>query len=139
MKRQCRGLSVSIMLLTLIAIAGCSSSTGTTAGDDRQRLFISTQEIQEMGQGVDLHSLVQRVRPMWLIKSGPHSGVGNDDIRVYVSGMRFDNPSALRFYNGVDAKSLTFLEPGRATARYGIGHSHGAIIVEMYGGGYEAP
>jgi hypothetical protein len=132
------GAVILIVAAVLLMTPGCTGSTGETV-EQRHRLQISADEIVEHGGGTDLYSFVQRVRPAWLVKSGPHSGIGNDDIRVYINGMRYENPSALRFYSGSDAESLTFLEPGRATARYGVGHSHGAIVVLMRGGGYEAP
>jgi hypothetical protein len=128
---------LTLLLVSGLIVVGCSSSTQTS--EERSRLFISSAEIEQYGTGIDVYSLVQRLRPMWLRKSGPHSMTGGDDIRVYVDGMRYEAPIALRFYNAQSVESLRFLEPGKATVRYGIGHSHGAIIVNMRGGGYSTP
>jgi hypothetical protein len=130
-------ISLSILLSSAMLIGACGGADKTV--QEGHRLHISTAEIEEHGVGVDAYTLVQRLRPAWLIKTGPHSGVGGDDIRVYVNGMRHDDPSALRFYSGSNIESVQFLEPGRATTRYGIGHSHGAIIVNVRGGGYATP
>ncbi len=137
MRTQRPVLATCLSGLLLLSLASCTS--GTEELGERQRQQISQSEIEDHGVGVDLYTLVQRVRPTWLVKSGPHSMSGGDDIRVYVNGMRFEDPSVLRYYQGTDATSLRFLDAGRATVRYGIGHSHGAIIVEVRGGGYETP
>jgi hypothetical protein len=136
------GLSNSLKLFLMASVlfiaTGCTGSAVEKI-EQRDRHYVSADEIDEYGSGADLYSLVQRVRPAWLVKTGPHSGIGSDDIRVYINGMRYDDPSALRFFTGSDVESLRFLEAGRATARFGVGHSHGAIIVTVRSGGYETP
>jgi hypothetical protein len=133
-----RQLLLCVVAAGAILASGCAGSSAEQP-NQRDRHRISTEEIEEFGQGADLYSLVQRVRPMWLVKSGPHTGMGGDDIRVYVNGMRYDTPNALRFYSGMGVEAMRFIEPGPATARFGIGHSHGAIVVTVQGGGYEVP
>lgn len=121
-----------VLALGLLS-CGCAGSHQATEPASPQH--ITAQEIERSGFSFDVYTLVQRIRPNWLKKSGPHSITGGDDIRVYVNGQRFGDPSALRFYNTMDIESMRFLDPGRATVRYGVGHSHGAIVVRLRGGG----
>jgi hypothetical protein len=131
--KQSRGVICALLLLPLFAWSACTGRGQELQARDAKH--VSQEEIQAQGMNLDLYSFVQRVRPIWLRKSGPHSITGGDDIRVYVDGMGYAAPTALRFYNVSDVETMTFLDPGRATVRYGVGHTHGAIVVRTHGGG----
>jgi hypothetical protein len=126
-----------LLICIALAVGGCTGSGQQV--EPQNALVLTAEELDRSGDGTDVYSLLMRVRPRWLQKNGPHSITGGDDIRVYVNGMRFDNPTSLRFYHTADVESIRFLTPGRATVRFGIGHSHGAIVVELVGGGIAVP
>lgn len=132
-RHRYRGAVYALVLVPLLALSACTSADQQLQARDAKH--VSQEEIRSQGMNMDLYSFVQRVRPIWLRKSGPHSITGGDDIRVYVDGMGYSAPTALRFYNVSDVETMTFLDPGRATVRYGVGHSHGAIVVRTLGGG----
>jgi len=132
-----RALAIGLTVLVAAPLFSCASSGREL--EPRNARHLSAQEIESYGISLDLYSFVQRARPIWLRRTGPHSITGGDDIRVYVNGMGYSTPLALRFYHASDVESMTFLDPGRATVRFGTGHSHGAIVVRMRGGGLEAP
>lgn len=127
------------LVLVFAAVVGFGCTSGGMQLERAQSDTIAQEDLERLGQGQDLYSLLRRIRPEWLRKSGPHSLTGGDDIRVYVNGMRFETPESLRFYNATDAESVRFLVPGRATVRFGVGHSHGAIVVQLRGGGVPVP
>lgn len=129
-RRTTRTLRCGVWVLVI----GCLSACGSTeqagrAGGDRN--VIKQEQIQQVGTSDTAYSLVKRLRPNWLRKRGVSSISAPSDIVVYVEGSRRGGPPALRNVRTLDVASLHFLAPREATLRYGSGHDHGAIQVEL--------
>jgi hypothetical protein len=120
-------------LLLLFALIGCAS---TPAGDEarprRQADLISSEEIQG-ARFNNAYDLVQALRPNWIRGRGAQSI--NDPTAgvpvVYMDGSRLGAPDQLRQISPTDIESIRFLNATEAQARYGLGHTGGAIVIAM--------
>lgn len=92
---------------------------------------ISETEIQEAGSVSNAYVLVQRLQPNWLEKRGRSSVRNPSDVVVYVDGSQRGGPDALRQINIVNVSSIEYLDANQATLRYGSGHDHGVIEVNL--------
>jgi hypothetical protein len=120
-------------LLLLLLFSACTSRTGGSAADNTPRLgreptLITADEL-ERGSHADLYTAVQALRPVWLRKRGPVSINSEGDLVVYLDNMRLGGPASLHSIDLAAVKSVRFLPPTEAQARFGLGHPHGAILV----------
>lgn len=124
-----------VLLAVPFFFLGCVT-TGQESGAGGNPSKISQDEIQEAGNISNTYNLVRRLRPQWLRKRGRSSVQQPGDIIVYVDGAEQGGPEALRQIDVIDLKSVEFLDPGKATMRYGGGHDNGAIRVQLKDGDY---
>jgi hypothetical protein len=103
------------------------------------RAAITADEMR--GRGVrNALDAVQLLRPEWLSDRGYHviGEEADERIRVYLDDVRLGGVPALRDVSIERIESLHFLDAGAATARWGAGHSHGAILIIAAGGTQDA-
>lgn len=125
-----------IVLAAAAAIlAGCASSGGTAgqqAGAARSRTsrnIITEEELAGATEG-DLYSVIQRLRPNFLVTRGPTTMLGGTGgIVVYLDENRLGDVSTLRQISVSDVKQIQFLSATEATQRYGTGTPNGVILV----------
>jgi hypothetical protein len=119
------------VLLALATIAGaCAHRTrepsGSTAHDPE---LITADEIATV-QGATVYDAVQHLRPNWLLRSRPNPALPTQWLIIYVDGQRLGaGIDGLRTLPIRSAYSVEFLSPTKAEARFGPGHSIGAIEV----------
>lgn len=119
-----------LLLLPLALLVGaCASASGPAAPSYNAHAF-NTQELEAAHSTVDVYTLIQSRRPLWLKRRGRQSVLAPGDIVVYVDRLRYEGPGVLRSLAVRDVVSLVYLPPSRAQAYYGLGHPHGAIVVE---------
>lgn len=120
-----------LLLGLAVAFAGCAS-TGDTDGDQPQRDAnrITLEEIT-VSYHTDAFRLVEALRPRWLASRGPMSFSDPDAGRlvVYLDGTRYGWAENLRELQTMNLERLEYLDGVQASARYGFGHSGGAILV----------
>lgn len=129
--RSLRGLLV-LPLLTLAACGATSPDTDTTASPRRSSASLITfEELQERGQYSNLYDLIEVLRPRWLRpQGGPDTFYGAPgQVQVHMDGNRMGDVAVLRTLSTSGVTSIEWLAPLAAAARYGLDHSHGAIIV----------
>lgn len=115
----------------VLALAACAGPAAP--GTARPNANLITQaEIDEAGPA-SAYDLVQKLRPIWLRKRGNTSFTQDTDVVVYLDGVHMGNREALRDIFSTDIRSLEFLDARRATARFGVGHTGGAILVKTRG------
>lgn len=103
------------------------------------RAAITAEEMR--GRGVrNALDAVQLLRPEWLTDRGYHviGEEADERIRVYLDDVRLGGIPSLRDVSIERIGSLHFLDAGAATARWGAGHSHGAILIIAAGGTQDA-
>jgi hypothetical protein len=129
--------AVRVLLTLSIALIGASCGSAMQPIDSdfatppRMRsTLITSEEIRQRGPYSNLFDLVQSLRPRWVLSQGPDSFVGaQGQVQVHVDGNRFGNVAVLRRLSPAGVTSIRWVPPIEAGARYGIGHSHGVIIV----------
>ena len=129
MKRATRTL---VTLALLLFAAGCTPSMDpAAAGRARTRsTLISFEEMRERGQFSSLYDLIQEMRPRWLRSQGPDTFLGaGGQVQVHMDGNRLGGVDALRALSAHGVTSIQWMGPIDAAARFGLDHSHGAIIV----------
>ena len=128
-----RAPSLGTLALVLVALAGCGTARGgAAAGTDRD--YIAPGEVTEAITVQNAYLLVQRLRPLWLRERGKKSILFDQGIIVYEGRMLRGNVESLQYIPTIDVHSVRFLPPDRANLIYGVGHPHGAIVVEVKSG-----
>ena len=125
------GLLVGAMLVvgacaSSSASNGTSNSSGTTRRGDRN--LVTAEELAETSS-TNLFDFVQRSRPLWLRTRGRTSVNNEGGIVVYLDDSRFGGPDVLRQISPLTVQQIRFLDATAAQQRFGVGHTHGAILV----------
>ncbi|MBT8397625.1 MAG: hypothetical protein HKO65_01875 [Gemmatimonadetes bacterium] len=115
-----------LAILAFMALVACGTGQPGSPGVDRNQ--ITRAEIDEAGPS-NLYNLVQNLRPTWLQIRGARAASGGQGIPVYLDGSRVGEEDSLRGIHSDNVESLQFLSSQRASARLGMGHMNGAILV----------
>jgi hypothetical protein len=94
------------------------------------RFEITGEEIREASFANALEA-VQFLRPEWLIERGQEAFYDptSDNIRVYLDNVQLGGVQDLAGISPAIVRSILFFNRQQATARWGTGHTHGAILV----------
>jgi hypothetical protein len=124
--RATRGLLVLATLLTLTACSARSDNTTRGRSD-----LITYEELQQYGQYSNLYEVVEVLRPRWLRpQGGPDTFTGEEgQVQVHMDGNWMGDVDVLRGLSAAGVTSITWVRPSEASSRYGLDHSHGAIVV----------
>ena len=122
-----RRLTYLLALPVVVFVASCAGA-GQPRSVSNPANIIAQHQIEEAGSR-NVYELVQRLRPLWLQKRGTNTIHDDGDIVVYLDNARLGGPETLREIAALNVASVQFLDAGRAQYRFGVGHSHGAILV----------
>ena len=129
LRRTCL-MGVAAAGVTVAALA-CSSSTqaGARAPSASRRVLLG-DEIQAV-PAANAYEAVSRLRPEWLRRRGQISirDPGAGEVVVYLDGVRFGGPGALRNIRAESVVHMEYLDASDATTRFGTGHGGGAILI----------
>ena len=117
-----------LVLCAVLALSACGSTGARSAAVRGDRNLITSDELRQ-GVASNLYEFLESTRPMWLRKRGQSSILNEGDIVVYLDDNRLGGPETLRSLSTMAAESLRFLDAAAAQQRFGVGHSHGAILV----------
>lgn len=109
-------------------LAACGGGNQLTGESPNK---ITEEEIQEVGTVSNAYILVERLHPDWLQKRGTDSFTNQSTVGVYVEGSRRGGPNVLRQISVMNVKSIEHLSSSEATLRYGSGHPHGVVRVQL--------
>lgn len=115
-----------LALLAALTLTACG--TGQPGSPRPNPDQITRVEIDEAGPS-NLYTLVQNLRPIWLLERGATSFTDEIDVVVYLDGTRMGERESLRGIHSSNVETLQFYSAQRATARFGVGHVNGAILV----------
>jgi hypothetical protein len=118
-----------ILLGVLVAVAGCTAR-GTEAAPRRDNTVITQEELQD-SRAINAYELVRALRPGWLRVRGTTTLSYREQVIVYVNEVRMGGVDVLRQLRPEAIQSMRYLDEVNATARYGGGHSAGAILVTL--------
>ncbi len=121
----------TVLLLLALVVAGCASAaTGERDVLRRDANRITAEEL-ERATFNNLFELVRALRPAWIQPRGPMSieDPTAGEVVVYLDGMRYGGPASLRQLRPGDVASIEYLNGTEASARFGLGHVGGAIVI----------
>ena len=123
MKRWMVGLAL------LLLSTGCASN-GVSGNRAAARTVILEEEILDSGAR-NAYDLVQTRRPQWLRVRGNQSmsNPSEESPTVYFDNTRMGSSDALRSISLAAVQSVRFMSPAQANLRWGVGNSHGAIVI----------
>lgn len=124
--RPTRGLLILTTLLTLTACAARSDPNSAGRSD-----LITFEELQKQGQYSNLYAVIEVLRPRWLqSQGGPDTFMGEEGkVQVHMDGNWLGDVDVLRGLSPAGVTSISWMRPLDASGRYGLDHSHGAIII----------
>ena len=137
MSRHLRAVLTLGMLLLAAACSGSSSAATQpgTSGRSRGNL-ITAEEIRQRAQYSNLYDVIDHLRPRWLRTQGPDTMTGTPtSVQVHMDGNRLGGVDVLRSLAPTGVTSIQWLPPIDASARFGLDHSQGAIIISTGAGG----
>ncbi len=115
-----------LSLLAVLTLTACGpGQPGSPRPNPDQ---ITRAEIDEAGPS-NLFTLVQNLRPIWLRERGATSFTDETDVVVYLDRTRMGGRESLRSIHSSNVEMLQFFNAQRATARFGVGHVNGAILI----------
>ena len=112
----------------ILSLAACGSTGARSSAARVDRNLVTSDELRQ-GTSSNLYEFLESTRPMWLRKRGQSSILNEGDIVVYLDDNRFGGPESLRSLSTMSTESVRFLDAAAAQQRFGVGHSHGAILV----------
>jgi hypothetical protein len=118
-------------LLLALSLGACAAAAGTPGSSRPNPNVISRAEIEREGPS-SVFDLIQKLRPLWL-SARASSFTQDTSVVVYLDGTRMGGPEALREVSTPNVEKVEFLDAGRATARFGVGHVNGAILITTRG------
>ena len=132
MRRATRGLLILALALSggacSVLSGGHGSGRFTRTGSGTEP--ITSEEIRQRGPFANLYDLVQVLRPRWLRSQGPDTFVGQPgQVQVHMDGNHLGSVDVLRRLSAHGVTWVEWLPPIDAGARFGLDHSHGAIII----------
>lgn len=109
------------------AIRGSVRSPDAPARRDRQ--VLSRDEIRAT-QFTNAYDVILALRGNWLRSRTAESVSGkSSSVQVYLDQQRLTGPEELRTMQPTNIASIRFMDPLQASARYGMDHGAGAILV----------
>jgi len=123
---------ISYLVLLALLVSACASSGRSRSLGARN--VITRAEIESVNVST-AYEVVQQLRPHFLSPRGQTSiqDPGSSLPVVYVNGVRYGTPDALRSMRSMDVQEMRFLSASDATTRYGTGHVGGVIEVTTRG------
>lgn len=110
-----------------LAASGCAR-TGTRSGSTPDRSIITRAEITERRYN-NAFDAVEALRRNWLLARGPDSFQSPTTVQVYLDQMRLGGIDQLKTIQTSQVSSIRYYDGISATARWGLDHGAGAIVV----------
>lgn len=120
------------MLSVSVAAAACVTSSAVRPSTAQPLHVLTAAELSLTGARDALRA-IETARPSWLAPGGGPLAAA-DRVQVYIEGTRYNDVSDLQRVSVAAIREIQYLEGREATARYGSGHSGGAIVVRLIRG-----
>ncbi len=114
---------VSVAILVSGSACGGKSQPGSAQPFDREKL---TPEEFNQRAFRSAYEAVESLRPIWLTLHGPG---GTEQVQVYVDENHMGGVEVLRTIRLLNVSLIRHLDGIQASARYGMNHDQGAILI----------
>jgi len=115
----------AIAALVLATACGGGSQPGNTTPTDRETLRPEEWGTRNFYSAADA---VAALRPLWLTKRGPEG-----EVQVYIDEVHVGAIEMLRTVRIASVAVMKHMDGIQASARYGLNHDQGAILVTTRG------
>lgn len=112
----------------LIAVSACAGNSGRRADRAYDSSVLSEEKLTD-AHFLTLYDAIEALRPSWLKARGPDSIYNPTSVLVYVDGNKFGEVGSLRSIDPASIRYVQFLDGLAASARWGLGHGAGVILV----------
>jgi|SRR5688572_21228222 len=116
-----------IVVAVLVASFGCGGARSSTSS--RQDRSVITQEQILEHHFANAYEAVQALHSNWLVTKVTDSFSSPSQIKVYVDNTFLGGVESLRTVNPNNVRTIRYFDAVTATARYGMDHSQGVILV----------
>ena len=126
MRLVIRALAAAALFVTV----GCTpTASAPSAGGPRPDRNVLTPDQFRVSAYQNVYDAVQALRPSWLTARGADSFTNPGEVIVYLDNARLGGVEALRGIHVSSVQAIRHYDPGQATARWGVGHTQGAVQV----------
>lgn len=125
MRRDIGKLLALVLIISCVACAGRHKSSRTPGIDQN---VITGKEMVDSHFVSPLDAL-EALHPAWLRARGPDSFVAPSEVQVYLDNVRLGGVDTLRSINIRIIRYIRHFDGVAATARWGVGHAAGVILV----------
>jgi hypothetical protein len=118
-------------LLLTAALVGCSTASTSGAERPTRNPGVLTQEEMQASHYTNVYEAVAALRANWMRQQAPISFGSADagQVVVFMAGVRLGDVSQLRQLNVSGVRSIQYLNPTEAAARFGLQAASGPAIV----------
>lgn len=113
-----------LFLIFVALLFACAPKTITEGRTSRNRNVILREEFVNT-TALNAYEIIRNIRPQWLRTRGIPT-----PIAVYINEIQ-DTLDSLRLLQTESIVKMEYLNANQASARYGIGHGSGAILVTI--------
>lgn len=113
-----------LFLVFVAVLFACAPKTMTEGRTSRNRNVILREEFENTTV-LNAYEIIRNIRPQWLRTRGVPT-----PIAVYINEIQ-DTLDSLRFLQTENIAKMEYLNANQASARYGIGHGNGAILITL--------
>jgi hypothetical protein len=123
-------LSLALVGLAALSLAGCAGGTRASAGVRHN--LVTTAELARAGDA-NLYDALRSIRPSFLRSRQPATALLPEaPVAVYLGHMQMmDGVEHLRMIMARNVQEVQFLEPDQANLRFGGSNAGGALVVIM--------
>ena len=114
----------------LFASAACSSASSGAGSTRSDRSQITSEQILKH-RFANAYEAVEALHSNWLVNKSADSFNAPSQVRVYVDNTFLGPVESLRSINPNNVRSIRHFDGVAATARWGIDHGAGVILVSM--------
>jgi hypothetical protein len=123
------------VLLLALGSGACASHNSADAASEprprvRHRSDLITQEEMDRKHWTNVYEMVSELHANWLNGRGPDTILGEPgSVQVQLDDVRLGDVSTLRSLPVMNIAFVQYFDPISASARWGLGYNHGAILV----------
>jgi hypothetical protein len=120
-----------LFVVLAMVLSGCApAATGEGASPRRSAAELHPADVEATRFG-NAYEMVSSLRPQWLAQRGQQSLTDPTagSVRVYLDGSALGGAEALRGLSVQDVRSMRYLSPSEAQARFGSRQNLGPAIV----------